>query len=776
MSYKFIFIFISILTINLSAQIVGTVIDISNGEPIFGANIVVDGDGTTTDKYGKFSLDIPLGIEVEISHLGYKTLTLKAQKVMDIVLDPYPIKADEITVLSGLNDESLQRLSRSVTVITSNEIKRSSAQHFQTLIDQIPNLTWTGGTSRPRYFQIRGIGERSHYFGEGAPNFSVGFILDDLDLSGLGMLGHLYDLQQIEVFKGPQSSVFGANAIAGLISLRSVDPKNYNEQNLSISRGSDNHFQLNSSFNYSINRYLNFRLTGMHYYRDGFRSNMHQNKENSNKRKEMFYRIKLHYKPTSKIDILTTFIYADLSNGYDVWSPDNNSNYHTFSDDDGDDSQNTIGGSLRLTTPLTKTIKLTSITSSTKTDLVHAYDGDWANDSYWFEQHGFDPIMEGWSYSFYDKNKKYRKNFTQELRLSKNKLVFGLFYKDMEERDSANGYLFGGLATNALSTYDFEVLSSYFQIDYDVIPNLRLSNNLRLEKNTIAYNGSSYGLDAYWQSVELPTVNFKTDDLMIGYRSSFMFKRNDFTRFTGSIARGYKSGGVNQQPYLNEASRSYGPEALMALEIGMKHRTPKTRSNITIFAGIREGQQVSISSQQIQGDPNSFIYYTSNAGSGSMSGIEWENRLNVLPNLDLNLSCGYLNTWVDSFNYFIADGIKGSGGDREAAMSPKLNGSLNLIYKGYPGLSCSIETSYKSDYYYSDSHNERSRPNSITNLSISKDLGKLSTITIWIRNIFDKRYTTRGFYFGLIPPDYPDQLWESYGDPLHIGLTYKYNI
>ncbi|GIS54925.1 hypothetical protein Ct9H90mP29_19670 [bacterium] len=41
MSYKFIFIFISILTINLSAQIVGTVIDISKGEPIFGANIVV---------------------------------------------------------------------------------------------------------------------------------------------------------------------------------------------------------------------------------------------------------------------------------------------------------------------------------------------------------------------------------------------------------------------------------------------------------------------------------------------------------------------------------------------------------------------------------------------------------------------------------------------------------------------------------------------------------------------------------------------------------------
>ena len=776
MSYKFIFISIFIFAINLSAQIVGTVTDISDGKPIIGANIIIEGDGTTTNRNGKFSLDVELGTKLEISHLGYKTLTLKAEKIMNIVLDPYPIKADEIIVLSGLNDESLQGLSRSVTVITSNEIKRSSAQHFQTLIDQIPNLTWAGGTSRPRYFQIRGIGERSHYFGEGAPNFSVGFILDDLDLSGLGMVGHLYDLQQIEVFKGPQSSVFGANAIAGFISLRSVDPKSYNEQNHSISLGSDSHFQLSSSFNYNINEELSFRLSGIHNYRDGFRNNIYKNIEDSNKREEMFYRIKLQYKPSSKINFLSTLIYADISNGYDVWSPDNNSNYQTFSDDDGEDSQKTLGGSLRLNIPLTKTIKFTSITSSTKTDLVHAYDGDWANDSYWLDQHGFDPLVEGWSYSFYDNNKKHRKNFTQEFRLSKNKLIFGIFYKDMEEQDHASGYLFGGLATNALSSYDFKVLSSYFQFDYDIIPSLRLSSNLRFEKNTIGYNGTSNGLDAYWESVELPRVNFKTDDFMIGYRSSLIFKRNSFTSFTSSLARGYKSGGVNQQPYLNDVSRSYGPEALIALEMGMKYQTPVISSNITYFLGLREDQQVSISSQQIEGDPNSFIYYTSNAGSGTISGIEWENRLKILPNIDLDLSCGYLNTWVDSFNYFVADGIKASGGNREAAMSPKLNGSINLSFKGSHGLSFSIQTSYKSDYYYSDSHNERSKSYSLTDLLISKEIGKLSTVKIWTRNLFDQRYATRGFYFALIPPDYPDQLWESYGDPIQVGLTYNYNI
>ena len=141
---------------------------------------------------------------------------------------------------------------------------------------------------------------------------------------------------------------------------------------------------------------------------------------------------------------------------------------------------------------------------------------------------------------------------------------------------------------------------------------------------------------------------------------------------TTSIARGYKSGGVNQQPYLNELSRPYGPEALITAEVGVKHQTHNFRSNIMCFYGLRKDQQVSISSQQVEGDPNSFIYYTSNAGSGTITGIEWENRLKILPSIVFDLSIGYLDTWVNSFNYFIADGIKSTGGNRQAAMSPKI--------------------------------------------------------------------------------------------------------
>jgi len=776
MSYKFILYFIPLFTTSLFSQIKGKVTSQNDGQPIAGVNVIIDGSGTSTNRLGQFSIDVPIGTKVKFSHLGYKTLIQYAAKDMSIVLEPYPINVDQIVVYSGLNDESLQRLSHSVSVITNNEIKKSSAHHFQSLTNQIPNLTWAGGTSRPRYFQIRGIGERSHYFGEGAPNFSVGFIIDDIDLSGLGMVGNLFDLKQIEIFKGPMSSVFGSNSLAGLISIRSQEPKDYFEQSYLFSRGTDNHLLISNAINFKINEDLGIRMSGAYNYSNGFRNNILKEIDNSNKRQEMFSRIKVKYNPSKNISILSTLIYANMANGYDVWAPDNNTNYKTYSDDDGEDSQRTVGGSMRLNMSLSEGMTLTSITSTTITDLIHSYDGDWANNSYWYERHGFDPLIEGWSYKFYDKNKKDRKNITQEFRISINDIILGIFYKDMEELDQAVGYLFGGLGTNANSKYDFEVLSSYVQFGLDLSSKVKLSTNFRIEKNIIDYFGMTSGVDEYWEPVKLPAVSFYEEHLMTGYRASLVFKKSNATSFISSIAKGYKSGGVNQQPYLNITNRSYGPEALFTTEIGLKYKTRILRSNITCFYGLRRDQQVSLSSQQNKSDPNSFIYYTSNAGSGYIYGIEMENKLKLSKNIVFGLSGAYLDTWIHNYNYYIDDEVQVSAGNREAAMAPKFSWSMNLSYESSWGLRGYWVTNFKSDYYYSDSHNERSTSYSTTDLSLSKNLSKAIVITLWSSNIFDERYTTRGFYFGLIPPDYTQQLFESYADPRQIGFSINYNF
>ena len=257
------FFFLTLFTQFLMAQITGIVTDKKSGEPILGVNVVAGEKGTFTNERGEFQLDVPRGIKLEFSHIGYQTQTIKAHTNMSVAMIEAVIMSKEIIVRAGLSDESLQKVASSVTVITGDHIRETGADHFQSLTEQIPNLNWAGGTSRPRYFQIRGIGERSHYFGEGPPNFSVGFVLDDMDLSGLGMVGLLYDIDQIEIFKGPQSSVYGPNAMAGLISLKSTDPTDHFEMRTSTSFGSDNHYGGSSVMNVHFMENIKLRLAGL---------------------------------------------------------------------------------------------------------------------------------------------------------------------------------------------------------------------------------------------------------------------------------------------------------------------------------------------------------------------------------------------------------------------------------------------------------------------------------------------------------------------------------
>src|SRR5689334_4350726 len=159
---------------------------------------------------------------VPVALLLYGATTLAAAPADSQVLE-------EVIVTATLREQALLDTPVSITVLNDRTLQDAGRQHFEDVLAAVPNLNWAGGTSRPRFFQIRGIGEREQY--EGAPNPSVGFLIDDIDFSGLGMPATLFDVQQIEVLRGPQGTRYGANALAGLISVRGKDP----EQNLHFS-------------------------------------------------------------------------------------------------------------------------------------------------------------------------------------------------------------------------------------------------------------------------------------------------------------------------------------------------------------------------------------------------------------------------------------------------------------------------------------------------------------------------------------------------------------
>ena len=477
--------------------------------------------------------------------------------------------------------------------------------------------------------------------------------------------------------------------------------------------------------------------------------------------------------PSPNISFLGTFLYADLSNGYDVWAPDNNMNFNTYSDSLGEDSQLTKGLSIRGEFSLTDNVTITAISSITETDLIHAYDGDWGDSLYWGENHNWDEITQGWAYSFFDKNKKNRKNLNNEIRFKYSNLTLGLFSKNLEEYDTALGYLYGGSATNANSNFSHDVYAIYGQLEHKITERLSITSNFRGENSKYAYLGQSVGIDSYYEAINLPNISFKTDEKMNGYKFSGKYEMNNKTNFFATFSKGFKAGGVNQQPFLALINRPFGPEFLYNYEIGLKNKTSKTDTRFTAFLGLRKNQQVSISSQQEDGNPNSFLFYIDNATSGENNGFEFENTFKIFKKLNLSTSIGYLNTHIAEFSYQISENDSISkGGGREAAMSPN-TASLGLSFKPRIDILINFNVSYKGEYYFSDSFNEKSAEYSILNFSIGKKFNNFK-LTFWGNNILNEKYATRGFYFGLIPPDYPEQLFKSYGDPRQLGIKIDY--
>ena len=200
-------LFFAVIPLTLTAQVpditvTGIVLNGVTGEPLPGANVVAVGNGTVTDARGQFSLLLPPGSIVEISHIGFSPVTVSVVGEPIIArLMPAVLKGEEVLVTAGLTEELLQSVTSSVAVVGRAQLVKLDENHLQGVVESIPNVHYAGGTSRPRYFQIRGMGERSHYAGEGPPNFSVGFVMDDVDLSGLGMAALAYDLDQVEVYR-----------------------------------------------------------------------------------------------------------------------------------------------------------------------------------------------------------------------------------------------------------------------------------------------------------------------------------------------------------------------------------------------------------------------------------------------------------------------------------------------------------------------------------------------------------------------------------------------
>ena len=767
---------------NQSIEISGTIQDI-NGNSIPKVNIYSNSKGTTSDKEGKFNIIINNNDLITFSHIGYEEKKYTLNNIPDIIiLKRMTILGKNIYVNSTLDNRDFYNTPGSITLFDSKKLLKQSNNHLEGLIEQVPNLNYAGSTSRPRYFQIRGIGERSHYAGEGPPNYSVGFFVDGIDYSGIGMVGHLFDIKQLEIFKGPQSTVFGPNAMAGSINITTNDPTPFYTSKIETIFSSDNGRSYSLAIGGPIANNISIRIAGSKHSQNGFRKNLFLDQDNTNGKDETLFRIKLNWSLKNDLNIYYIHKGHYLNNKYDAWAPDNNLALSTYSNRPGQDSQNSKTQALKIHFPNLFNFKTVYKFSNSKTDMIHSYDSDWGNDDLWGNApYNYDSYYYGYylAYDYFDQTNRYKNIQSNELTFysDKNlnlpfnsKMIFGFFKSNTNQGDVANGWLFGGAATDLISDFSITNSAIYSNLNLNLNQSIELNINARYENHKILYLSEvhNYGIPIQ------PIDTLKSDNFS-GLNITLKNNLSKALLLYGSISKGYKAGGINQHPSLNKSSRFYDPEYSLNFELGGRTSFKKINLNFAFFTMQRADIQVQISSQQVENDPNSFTYYTSNSSSGYNNGFELESLIEILPNLNFSSTFGFLNTFIKEFTYPVNENDSKSSGNREQAMAPRYNASLNIKYNHKSGIFLIGNVTAKSEYYFSDSHNKKSNPYSLLNVDFGYKKNNL-ILSIWGKNVTDKRYAVRGFYFGLEPPNYSDKLYISYGNPKEFGIKLSYQF
>jgi len=661
----------------------------------------------------------------------------------------------EVVITASLRRETARAAPVSVSVIGADEIEAGGVQHFQDVLGLVPNLNWASGTSRPRYFQLRGIGENDQW--QGAPNPSVGFLIDGIDFSGVGMPATLFDVAQVEVLRGPQGAIHGANALAGLINVRTGAPALRGERRIELTAGDygtaaagvvvggalgDDGTLLDGALDDAA-----YRVVAQRFRSDGFRRNEFLGRNDTNGYDETTLRARFAA-VAGDWTLDASLLHVDQDNGYDAFALDNSRT--TRSDDPGVDAQRSVGGSLRAVWAGSRRLRLESTTAAARSSIDYAFDGDW----------GFDP-----SYDFTSRFDRSRDTFSQDLRLvSASELAQGAAWSWLagayalriseanDQLDLYNGDVFRTLR----SDYRALNLALYAQIERKLAPQWALAVAARVERRDADYADTD-GL------VASPT------DRMAGGHVSL---RRELPQGSAYLAfgRGFKAGGFNIGAVVPADRLLYRPEGLRSIELGWKGRSDARALEwqLALFSMRRTDQQVSTSVQVDPGDPLSFIYLTDNAARGENVGAEATFAWRPGSRWRFDAAVGLLKA---RFLDYQRDSVNLSG--RDQAHAPRWQYSLAAEHRFDGGWFVRADLQGMDRFFFSESHEQVSSPYTLAHLRTGFERGPWRA-SLWVRNLFDEAYAQRGFFFGNEPTDFPDRLYVQAGDPRQVGVTVNY--
>ena len=695
--------------------------------------------------------------------LSLITATLLPLFAAPIYANADDTELEKIIVTGDFQQESIQTLSASASLFSENEMNQRGATYLDEMLASAANVNFAAGASRGRYIQIRGVGLRSQFVDPINP--SVGLVIDGINYSGLGGSSLLFDIDQVEIYRGPQGTRFGADGMAGMIQMQSASATSDPSLKLHLGAGTYNSHEAGLAASTGLTDDTSARVSYFRRKSDGYVDNLYLDKPTQDQ-DEQVARFKLNSQLTAHLNSELNLHYIDINNGYDAFTLDNSRN--SLADQPGEDNQQSYAIGLNNTYTGFDAFDVSLNLSAIDTELFYSIDEDWVcNDTNRPQLCAAGLHPDG--YSSTDIYSRDRDDQALDLQFTgkAGNWVAGIYYQN---RDVDLERQYTWLANPFASTYETNNIAAYGQLATKIGPKTTLITGLRVEQYQGDYTDSNGFIE-------------ETDDIMLGGKVALEYQVIDRTMIYTSITRGYKAGGINSEALAKAKDEglsldadffkqhtSFDPEYLWSGEFGVKGSSLDDKFTLRLAAFYMHRDNIQLKSWQVS--DQQFTGYVANASSGSNYGLEIEGSYLLTDNLLISGSAGYLDTKINDF--VTKSGLNQDG--REQAQAPKYQYAFSARYNVTDELYAMLGVEGKDDYYFSDSHNAQAPNTNLVNASLGYEAESWA-VRAWARNVFDETVPTRGFEFGNNPLDgYTSQTYIQLGEPRVAGVTFTLNL
>lgn len=720
----------------------------------------------------------------------------------------------------------------SVQVIGSREMQDSVHQDISDILQRVANVD--AYDIEDAGFTIRGVnnaGTTNSTGGDLASVYLDGAVLSSTQISA-GLL-ELFDLQQIEVFRGPQSTVQGRNALAGAMVVSSAKPVFDNEGHVQFRYGEDNTYQAAGAFNLNIeDDVAAVRISYNKQHSDNDVTNVFNNADDWAKDDSDVFRARFLYQPMGNEDLtfLYTFMNADVRKGNRTFSDTANPYSRQINVDhlnhDEYDSQLHI---LEVNAKINDQWQFSSITAYSDLEEIDYQERDMTTQSLAFRKREVNEDTL---------SQEFRFNFDNGDDLS---VLMGAYYFDHSRRSAGNpsvnvdtlflegfrsqiNQVLGSLGMGPLpaqlplpglqvnvnrdGTEDIRNTALFASADWKFADNWLLNVGLRYDRekltssrisarsravdlNSVSYLPSGFGdlLNQVADSALAQQANDTGED-SVTYDAwlpkvaiNYYWSEDTSTGF--SVSRGYRSGGFIENQYLQK-NVQYDPEFTTNYELSLRSVALDEQLQFQANAFYVDWKDMQVS--DVQHSSNIGDSDTQNAAKASFYGMEFQAQYvpNALPGLNVFVAMGANETEFKEFSTQYNNANLDLTGN-EFPLAPSFTASTGFTFRGDSGWVYSLEANYRGESFAN-----------LPNRPLPSDAGSVFDVNapaigeatflvngrvgyetetwdvyLWAQNLLDEEYFTRSPQQSAIGGTvYPFNI----GKPRRLGVQVNYRF